>query len=139
MLVHTSILDKLNSKRYSHARSSFLGLITMDRRIELIISKIKKDTAASWDIPALAVLVNLSPSRFRHLFKQETGMGPAQFLKDIRLTRAEKMLRTTFLSIKQILKQVGIGSNAHFVHDFRRKYGMTPTTYRRRLRRKRTR
>jgi len=137
MLIHTSILDKRNSKRYSHAHSSLLGLITMDRRIELIISKIKKDTAASWDITALAVRVNLSPSRFRHLFKQETGMGPAQYLKEIRLMRAEKMLRTTFLSIKQILKQVGIASNAHFVRDFRRKYGMTPTTYRRRLRRKR--
>ena len=136
MLIHTSILDKRNSKRYSHAHSSFLGLITMDRRIELIISKFKKDTAAPWDIPTLAVLVNLSPSRFRHLFKQETGMGPAQYLKDIRLIKAEKMLRTTFLSIKQILKQVGIGSNAHFVRDFRRKYGTTPTAYRRRIRKR---
>ena len=108
----------------------------MDRRIELIISKIKKDPTASWDISALAVLVNLSRSRFRHLFKQETGTSPAQFLKDMRLERAEKMLRTTFLSIKQILKQVGIASNAHFVHDFRRKYGTTPTAYRRTIRRK---
>jgi AraC family transcriptional regulator of arabinose operon len=82
------------------------------------------------------VLINLSPSRFRHLFKQETGATPAQYLKDIRLVKSEKMLRTTFLSIKQILKQVGIASNAHFVRDFRRKYGTTPTTYRRMMRRK---
>jgi AraC family transcriptional regulator of arabinose operon len=108
----------------------------MDRRIELIISKFKKDSAARWDIPTLAVLVNLSPSRFRHLFKQETGTTPAQYLKDMRLVKAEKMLRTTFLSIKQILKQVGIASNAHFVRDFRRKYGTTPTAYRRSIRRK---
>jgi AraC-like DNA-binding protein len=40
-------------------------------------------------------------------------------------------LRTTFLTIKQILKQVGLGSNAHFVHDFRKLYGITPTAYRR--------
>ncbi|HWF87356.1 MAG TPA: helix-turn-helix transcriptional regulator [Pyrinomonadaceae bacterium] len=111
----------------------------MDRRIENIISKMKKDTAAAWDLPTLAVLVNLSPSRFRHLFKQETGATPAQYLKDIRLVKAERMLRTTFLSIKQILKQVGIASNAHFVRDFRRKYGTTPTTYRRMIRRKRQR
>lgn len=124
---------------YSHARSSFLGLITMDRRIELIISKIKANTAASWDIPTLAALVNLSPSRFRHLFKQETGTTPGQYLKDVRLIRAEKMLRTTFLNIKQILKQVGIASNAHFVRDFRRKYGTTPTAYRRTIQRKRKR
>ena len=108
----------------------------MDRRIEIIISKFKKDTAAPWDTPALAVLVNLSPSRFRHLFKQETGATPAQYLKDLRLEKAERMLRTTFLSIKQILKQVGIASNAHFVRDFRRKYGTTPTAYRRTMRRK---
>lgn len=108
----------------------------MDRRIELIISKIKKDTAAPWEIRTLAVLVNLSPSRFRHLFKQETGTTPAQYLKDFRLRKAEKMLRTTFLNIKQILKQVGIASNAHFVREFRRKYGTTPTAYRRTLKRK---
>lgn len=133
------MLDKRNSKLYSHAHSSFLGLITMDRRIEITISRIKKDTAAAWAVPTLAVLVNLSPSRFRHLFKQETGMSPAQYLKDARLSKAEKMLRTTFLSIKQILKQVGIASNAHFVRDFRRKYGTTPTAYRRTIRRKQNR
>ena len=109
----------------------------MDRRIELIASKIKANTAAPWDIPALAALVNLSPSRFRHLFKQETGTTPAQYLKEFRLRRAEKMLRTTFLSIKQILEQVGIASNTHFVRDFRQKYGMTPTAYRRSIKRKR--
>ena len=43
------------------------------------------DIAAAWDTPALAALVNLSPSRFRHLFKQETGTSPAQYLKDYRM------------------------------------------------------
>jgi AraC family transcriptional regulator of arabinose operon len=103
----------------------------MDRRVELVIAKIKNETAVAWDTPTLAALVNLSPSRFRHLFKQETGKGPAQYLKEFRLRKAEKMLRTTFLTVKQVLKQVGLGSNAHFVHDFRKLYGMTPTAYRR--------
>jgi AraC family transcriptional regulator, arabinose operon regulatory protein len=103
----------------------------MDRRIELVIARIKNDTSFAWDTPTLAALVNLSPSRFRHLFKQETGQGPAQYLKEFRLRKAEKMLRTTFLTVKQVLKQVGLGSNAHFVHDFRKMYGMTPTAYRR--------
>jgi AraC family transcriptional regulator of arabinose operon len=103
----------------------------MDRRIELVIARIKTDPAAAWDFVALAVLVNLSPSRFRHLFKQETGITPAQYLKEVRLRRAAKLLRHTFLTIKQILKQVALGSNAHFVRDFRKLYGMTPTAYRR--------
>jgi len=103
----------------------------MDRRIELVISKFKNETATAWDIPTLAELVNLSPSRFRHLFKLETGTTPAQYLKDCRLRKAEKMLRTTFLSVKEILEQVGLTSNAHFVHDFRKLHGLTPTAYRR--------
>jgi AraC family transcriptional regulator of arabinose operon len=103
----------------------------MDRRIELVISKIETDISASWDTPTLASMVDLSPSRFRHLFKQETGTSPAQYLKELRLRKAEKMLRKTFLSVKQILKRVGIRSNSHFVHDFRRIHGVTPTAYRR--------
>jgi AraC family transcriptional regulator, arabinose operon regulatory protein len=103
----------------------------MDRRIELVITKLKTEPATAWDFAALAVQVNLSPSRFRHLFKQETGTTPAQYLKEVRLRRAAKLLRTTFLSIKQILEQLSLGSNAHFVRDFRKLYGITPTAYRR--------
>ena len=103
----------------------------MDRRIEVIIAKLKTEPAVAWNFAALALQVNLSPSRFRHLFKQETGTTPAQYLKEVRLRRAAKLLRNSFLTIKQILKQVGLGSNAHFVHDFRKLYGITPTAYRR--------
>lgn len=103
----------------------------MDRRIELVISKMETETSGSWSTTTLANLVSLSPSRFRHLFKQETGASPAQYLKDFRLRKAELLLRTTFLSVKQILQRVGLGSNSHFVHDFRKIHGMTPTTYRR--------
>ena len=108
----------------------------MDRRIELVIARMKSESAVAWDTPTLAAMVNLSPSRFRHLFKQETGKGPAQYMKEFRLRKAEKMLRTTFLTVKQVLKHVGLGSNAHFVHDFRKMYGMTPTAYRRTVARK---
>ena len=59
----------------------------MDRRIELIISKIETETASSWDTRTLAQMVDLSPSRFRHLFKQETGSSPAQYRQ--RFSRAK--------------------------------------------------
>jgi AraC family transcriptional regulator of arabinose operon len=103
----------------------------MDRRIELVISKMETETSSSWDTTTLADVIGLSPSRFRHLFKQETGTSPAQYLKDIRMRNAEVLLRTTFLSVKEVLKQVGLGSNSHFVSDFRKLHGLTPTAFRR--------
>jgi AraC-like DNA-binding protein len=103
----------------------------MDRRIELVISKIEIEISAAWNTTALANVIDLSPSRFRHLFKQETGTSPAQYLKQLRMQRAELLLRTTFLSVKEVLKQVGISSNSHFVTDFKKVHGMTPTAFRR--------
>jgi len=105
----------------------------MDRRIELVISQIESDLARAWETAELAALVNLSASRFRHLFKEETGQATGQFLRELRLQRAEVLLRTTFLSIKEVMIEAGLTSSSHFVHYFKRKYGATPSGYRKHL------
>ena len=83
-----------------------------------------------WEVEELAQLVNLSASRLRHLFKTETGKTPAQYLKYLRLQKAELLLRTTFLTVKEIVNLVGLMTGSHFVRDFRKAYGLTPTMYR---------
>jgi AraC family transcriptional regulator, arabinose operon regulatory protein len=100
----------------------------MDRRIEVVISKIDNDPG-SCSLPELAALVLLSPSRLRHLFKQETGTTPSHYLKTARLVKAELLLRTTFLSVKEIMNVVGLTSS-HFIRAFRHRYGLSPTEYR---------
>lgn len=102
----------------------------MDRRIELVIAQLEADTSHAWDARTLGELVNLSASRFRHLFKQETGTTPGQYLRELRFRKAELMLRTTFLSLKEIADEVGTISLSHFMKEFKRRYGMTPSEYR---------
>jgi len=101
----------------------------MDRRIELVIAKIETDPGLC-HLEVLAAMVSLSPSRLRHLFKQEVGTTPGKYLKRERLKKAELLLRTTFLSIKEIINLLGLPSSTHFVRDFRRIHKMTPTAYR---------
>lgn len=103
----------------------------MDRRIEVVISKIENDPAEC-QFSKLASLVNLSRSRLRHLFKQETGLTPVQYLKLVRLRKGEVLLRTSFLSIKEICNRVGMPSSGYFVREFRKLYGLSPTAYRQR-------
>jgi AraC-like DNA-binding protein len=103
----------------------------MDRRIELVISHLETETSRLWDAQSLGELVNLSASRFRHLFKQETGTSPRQYLRELRFRKAELMLRTTFLSVKEIGEHVGLTASSHFVSDFKKRYSMTPKAYRR--------
>jgi AraC family transcriptional regulator, arabinose operon regulatory protein len=105
----------------------------MDRRIELVIAEIEADIARTWETAELAALVNLSASRFRHLFKEETGVSVGPFLRERRLARAEFLLRTTFLSIKEVKSEAGVSSMSHFVSYFKTRYGVTPSAYRKQL------
>jgi AraC family transcriptional regulator of arabinose operon len=100
----------------------------MDRRIKLVFSRIESDPSIC---PAdLAALVHLSPSRLRHLFKHETGTTLGQYLKSVRLRQGEVLLRTTFLTIKEILIHLGLTSSSNFARAFKKTYGVAPTTYR---------
>ena len=105
----------------------------MDRRVELVIAQIETDVGRAWETAELAALVNLSASRFRHLFKEETGRTIGQYLRERRLQRAEFLLRTTFLSIKEVMSEAGVRSMSHFVEYFKERYGATPSAYRKRL------
>ena len=58
-------------------------------------------------IATLAARVNLSPSRFRHLFTLQTGVGPAQYLQRLRLRRARLLIERTFLSVKEVMGLAG--------------------------------
>jgi AraC family transcriptional regulator of arabinose operon len=105
----------------------------MDRRVEQVITEIEADLARAWETVELAELVNLSASRFRHLFKEETGQTINEHLRERRLERVELLLRTTFLSVKEVMSEAGASSMSHFVTYFKQRYGMSPTAYRKHL------
>jgi transcriptional regulator GlxA family with amidase domain len=102
----------------------------MDKRIRIVSSTLETDFRRSWDIVQLGQLVNLSGSRLRHLFKAETNQTPAQYHKAVRMREAATLLRTTLLSVKEIMNRVGIWNESHFVHTFKTAHGLSPSKYR---------
>jgi AraC-like DNA-binding protein len=46
------------------------------------------------------------------------------------MKQAATLLTTTFLCVKEIVRRVGITDESHFVRDFKRLYGLTPSEYR---------
>lgn len=106
----------------------------MDQRIRATIALMETHLQRELSLEELAESVNLSASRLRHLFKAETGVAPAQYLKVIRLRRAQELITTTYMSMKQVMTKVGVHDTGHFAKDFKRFYGLTPCEYRERHR-----
>lgn len=74
--------------------------------------------------------VNLSTDRFTHIFRIETGFTPIDYLIRLRLEKASNLLKSSFLSVKQVMAAVGYNNKSNFARHFKRQFGATPSEYR---------
>lgn len=102
----------------------------MDGRIFILRERLLKNLAHHWTIEEMAEIVELSSPHFQRLFKSYMDLPPITFLRELRLEKARELLETTFLQMKQIGIAIGMPNDSHFTRDFKKKYGVTPTEYR---------
>ena len=79
---------------------------------------------------AIAKELVMTYSWFRRLFKQYTGLAPAQYITQLRLQRARELLTSTSKSVKEIAVEMNYESVDYFSTQFKRETRMTPTQYR---------
>ena len=72
-----------------------------------------------------------SPSRLRFLMRTTLGEPPKRYILMKRMLRAEVLLRSSFLSVKEVMAAVGMSDPTHFGREFRRLFGAAPREYRR--------
>lgn len=102
----------------------------MAKRVKRVIEMMQGDPSRTFTLEKMAESVNLSAPYFCFLFKSITGVPPAKYLKTLRMQQAATLLTTTFLSVKEIVRRVGLADESHFVRDFKRFYGVTPSEFR---------
>jgi len=103
----------------------------MDKRVEAVLAKLANDPSAKRSLGSVASSVNLSASRLRHLFRQEVGAPLGTVLRRSRMEHARDLLENSFLSVKQVMYEVGLSDETYFIREFKRAWGMTPAAYRR--------
>jgi AraC-like DNA-binding protein len=101
----------------------------VDRRIGKVLEAIECNPSAS--VQELSRLVNLSSSRLSHLFKAAVGLNLNTFLSNRRVERAADLLQSTEMQIKEITYSAGYSQASSFVRAFERRFGSSPTNYRR--------
>lgn len=70
---------------------------------------------------------------FNRLIRKKTGMTYSEYLQNIRLEQAKRLLIETELTISEISEQVGYHNKGYFYQLFVNKYNMTPGKYKKRM------
>ena len=79
----------------------------------------------------LAAVAGLSVFHFIRVFKLATGRSPYQYVLKQRLEAACGLLEATRLPIEEIAAATGFATGTGFAAAFRRRWGVSPTDYRR--------
>lgn len=90
----------------------------------------KENYNESLTLKDIAKSVFLSPYYFAHLFKKETGITPLQYITELRINRAKKLLKHSKTKVIEICDEVGYRSLPYFNKIFKKNTGVTPTEYR---------
>lgn len=98
-----------------------------DRITKILNDRIDDD---EMNVSRLSQEVGLSRSQLYRRIKEQYGMSPSDFIRNIRLKRACELLKNANLDITQIAYILGFSSQSQFSNTFKRFTGYTPSEYR---------
>ena len=83
----------------------------------------------NFGVRELSSLLGLSSSQTLRKVKAETGKSVTQYIRELRLEKAAKLLKKTDHTIAEISYQVGFSSASYFNKTFSKYYGIAPGEY----------
>ncbi|MDQ6421567.1 helix-turn-helix domain-containing protein [Paenibacillus sp. LHD-117] len=87
---------------------------------------------ADASLRAIADAVHVHPTHLSKIYKLETGQSLSEYMTNVRMDRACRLLAESGLKVYEICERVGYMDPTHFIKVFRKYYHMTPQEYRER-------
>ncbi|PJZ57175.1 helix-turn-helix domain-containing protein [Leptospira barantonii] len=117
--VRTQLLEILNKDFPMRSKNE------LDTRIQKSISNVELD---EFSLSSLAFEARLSVERFRHLFRQETGVPFSAYRLWLKTKKAVDNLANRSL-LADVAQEGGFADQSHFTRIFRRSFGISPSDF----------
>ncbi len=104
-----------------------------DRTVGLVDDFINDNLGVQVSLEDLARQVRLSKRSLTRRYKELTGKTIGERLNQMRMYRAEELLRETELQVKNIAYMCGFRYASHFAKQFEKSLGFTPSDYRKKI------
>jgi transcriptional regulator GlxA family with amidase domain len=82
----------------------------------------------------LADRAHMSPRNFARVFRGQIGITPAAYVERARVERAQQLLQSQTVTLQQVARECGFGSEDRMRRAFQRRLGIGPAAYRDRFR-----
>ena len=140
-----SLIDILNSDEPDDVKAEINGLeynleqirkrvkkstVQTDPRLQTVIDYIMLNPTEEYTSDKLSGMAEVAETTFRRLFKEATGKTATEFIRQVRLTTAARLLLVSNDPVNCIAHDVGFEDANHFTRVFRQAFGMTPGRYR---------
>lgn len=101
-----------------------------DRRIESVINYIDEHLDTAISLGTLASTACMSKAYLIRMFRLGFGQTPIEYINRRRVEKAQLLLLTTDMPVKEIAYTLGFADNSYFSRIFKKHTGHTPTNYR---------
>jgi|LAHS01.1.fsa_nt_gb ligand-binding sensor domain-containing protein/AraC-like DNA-binding protein len=113
--------DKLKMKESKGNDEAFMD------RVMQVISQHMEDN--DLNVELLAEKTGISRTHLQRKLKEQTGLSAGEFIRNLRLEQAARLLQERKFNVSQVAYAVGFNNLAHFSTVFKKHFGMTPTEY----------
>lgn len=125
-----SLLMQLVLQYYQEVKDEAVIRSPYSKGFKQVVQYMKQHLDAPLTLEVLAHEMQLSPSHFHKVFKQQFGMTPMEYLAHQRLDKAKIMLVKEDKTIMDVALACGFNSATYFSTVFRKQMGLTPRQYR---------